>query len=92
MEFWGIRLTRDSWKTTIVTESAGKSASGGSGFKSLEPLCYRVSRVKWMPRFLQQLQNRYPWVYKISLMYRESLFEREGCKEIFIDNIVVPSI
>jgi len=51
MEFWGIRLTRDSWKTTIVTESAGKSASGGSGFKSLEPLCYRVSRVKWMPEF-----------------------------------------
>lgn len=46
----GIRLTRDSWNTKVITQKRPECPPmEGRGFRGLKPLWHMVSRLKWIP-------------------------------------------
>ena len=49
----GIRLTRDSWDTTVVTQKCpGCPSLEGHDFRCLKPWWHLVSRLKWVPQLI----------------------------------------
>ena len=49
-KMWGIRLTRDSWDTIVITQKCpGGPSLEGHGFRGLKPLWHILSRLKWIP-------------------------------------------